>query len=412
MKPSASLLVCILSASTVLAEDSAIYDADPAHPWNRLSAALYSNAPLRFEKPDGSATGLRTGDIYDTTLNALDDFVAHNRENLIKDPVKRAVLQNELWATFDQVSDATGEHRSESNAIARRCATLIKRLALTDAEISALPDSYALTIDNKTYPIAYDPAQRKSTFLPADLLGDRRQWVILSGSSTEILQPAAIQHGRATQGRSVFYALVRLPAGRQATLAYLRQLANFPQPYVWNDIYRAYPYARSAVSVNPEVPQFPSGTQVALVRRMVLIDSNGDLVVSPIVESIQIRVFVIDPKAAKPGEPGNQDFYELSLAPDGLFKGNGGLRASLTTRNASHPVFERATIFSQGNNCHSCHGEVGVLSLNTYTHLFSALPKTPWFEPSDEERQNKNTLDWKRRDYSWGFLSALLQSNQ
>ena len=126
----------------------------------------------------------------------------------------------------------------------------------------------------------------------------------------------------------MFYALVRLPAGRQATLAYLKQLAKFPQPYVWNEMYKVYPYARSAVSFNRELPQFPPGTQVALMRRMVLTTSSGELKVTPIIENIQHSRVREGSEGSEFGASGSQDFYELRLAPEELFKGNGGLRAS------------------------------------------------------------------------------------
>lgn len=409
MKVLASLLVCALSSSTVLAEDSVIYDANPSHPWNLLSAALHSDSPVRFESPADFEARLLTGEGYAGALKALDDFVAHHGEKLTRDPVKRALLQSELWATFDHVSDGTGESQVRRNAIARRCAILIERLALSDAEIAALPDTYALTAKSRFYPPVYDPLRVDATFLPDDLFVDARPWVMLSASAKEISQPAATQHVKATQGRSVFYPMIRLPAGREATLAYLKELAVFPEPYVSNEIYRSYPYARSALRFNPALPQFPAGTQVALVRRMVLVDSRGELRVSPITESIQLRVYVIDPKLAQPGEQANQRFFELNLAPSELLEGKGGLRASGGTPSGRHPLFERATLFSQGNNCNNCHGDVGALSLNTYTHLFGTLPNSPWFEPSDEKWQDKNTLDWKKRDYTWGLLSALLQ---
>jgi hypothetical protein len=412
MKVLASLLVCALSSSTVLAEDSVIYDANPSHPWNLLSAALHSDAPARFESPADFEARLLTGEGYESALKALDDFVAHHREKLIRDPVKRALLQGELWTTFDQVSDGTGESQVRRNAIARRSAVLIKRLALSDADIATLPDTYSLTVNGRLFPAAYDPRRRETPFLPDDLFGEGRPWVMLSASANEVSQPAATQHVKATQGRSVFYPMIRLPGGRQATLAYLKELAVFPEPYVSNDIYKSYPYARSALRFNPALPQFPAGTQVALARRMVVVNSRGELKVTPITESIQLRVYALDPKTAQPGALANQDFYELILAPGELFERKGGLRASARMPAARHPVFEKATVFSQGNNCNNCHGDVGVFSLNTYTHLFGTLPNSPWFEPSDEKSQDRNTLDWKKRDYTWGLLSALLQSNQ
>src|SRR5678816_980932 len=142
MKTVALLLACMFMAS-VHAENPA-YDANPEHPWNRLSAALHTEAPLAFDPPGQYEARVLTGDSYEKALKALDDFLAHHGETAIKDPVKRAVLQSELWATFDQVSDATGGAQAARREIARRCATIIRRLALSDAEIAALPDTYAI----------------------------------------------------------------------------------------------------------------------------------------------------------------------------------------------------------------------------------------------------------------------------
>jgi hypothetical protein len=143
---------------------------------------------------------------------------------------------------------------------------------------------------------------------------------------------------------------------------------------------------------------------------MILINSVGEMVVSPIIESVQIRVYVKDPKEAQPGELENQNFYELRLAPEELFKGKGGLRASNRELPASRLTFAKMNLFSTRGGCNDCHGGAGVKSLNTYTHAFGTLPNSPWFEPSSESWQNTNTLNWKKRDYTWGFLSALLDS--
>lgn len=406
MKSPALLLACVLTAS-VHAENAAIYDASPEHPWNRLSAALHTDTPATFLAPAELARQMQIGNTYDDAVATLDDFLAHHSEKKIANPVKRALLQSELWATFDDVADATGGEQVKRKEIARRCAAIIQRLALNDTEIASLPDTYALTLKNRVFPTAYDSAQARNAFLPPDLLDENGPWVMLS--SSDIFQPAAIQHVKATQGRAVFYVLVRLPAGRQATIAYLRRLAEFPQPYIWDGTYQQFPYARSPVKFSPELPQFPPGTQVALVRRMLLTTSTGALVVTPITESIQLRVYVKDPKEVGFDTPDAQNFYEIRLVPDELFKGGGGLRETNGERPASRLIFAKATIFSMGG-CHNCHASPGVLSLNTYVHLFGPRPNTPWFEPSSTAWQNTHTLNWKKRDYTWGLLSGLLDS--
>ena len=64
--------------------------------------------------------------------------------------------------------------------------------------------------------------------------------------------------------------------------------------------------------------QAPPGTQVALVRRALLIDETGDIVLSPLTESIQLRHFY--------GEDA-QAFFKFKLSRAFLFAGEaGGLR--------------------------------------------------------------------------------------
>ena len=134
-------------------------------------------------------------------------------------PSKRAILQSSLWALFDQVSDANGADQANRKSIAQRCAQIISRLALSDTELAALPDNFATAIRSKEFAAEYDPGHRERAFLPPDLFDASGPWVMMAGSDSQ--QPAAIRHVEFTQGRSVFYVLIRLPGGRGATLTYL-----------------------------------------------------------------------------------------------------------------------------------------------------------------------------------------------
>jgi hypothetical protein len=73
--------------------------------------------------------------------------------------------------------------------------------------------------------------------------------------------------------------------GRKSTYEYLQTLWDFPQPWIPRDP------TGDQVVVNRALPQFPAGTQVALVRQMTLFDSHGNLAPAPITESVQIRVY-------------------------------------------------------------------------------------------------------------------------
>jgi hypothetical protein len=412
VKFSARLLVCLLANSAAYSQSN-VFDPIPAHPWNQLYAALHADPlsqPFLNDPAQARALLSVSGDEYDTVLKQLDAFIANNSHKSVASPVKRAILQSTLWALFDQVSDANGEDQANRKSLADRCARIIRRLALSEAELAALPDNFATAIKSKEFAAAYDPEHREHAFLPPDLFDSTNgPWVMMAGSDSQ--RPAAIRHVEFTQGRSVFYVLVRLPEGRAATVAYLRELANFPRPYVWNEMYAPYPYARPVTLPNPELPQFPAGTQVALVRRMMLTDKAGNLVVTPIIESVQLRVYRIDPKSVKPFESDTQDFYDLRLEPKLLFTGTSGLRKHDISQRDAAIRFPRRSMFEVGflmGGCHNCHGETGVLSLQTYARRFGPRSMSPWFEPSMEPSQDDITAKWKKRDYTWGLLTGLM----
>ena len=87
-----------------------LYDPDPAHLWNRLNETLFVRTAL-----DGKKFGRDELDIlyWPTTRNllfepsrqkalaVLDEFIDTHGEMLIRDPMKRALLQRDLWELFD-----------------------------------------------------------------------------------------------------------------------------------------------------------------------------------------------------------------------------------------------------------------------------------------------------------------------
>jgi hypothetical protein len=182
------ILVPILSGLAMItaarAADVTLFAASPAHPWNRLYAALFSDAAPRIPQPRTEAQWAQAnerlaGDDYTELLTALDGFLEKHAETLSNSPPHRALLQSTLWATFDQVSDPRGIQRPARHEIARRCAEIIRRLALSDAEIAALPDNYAATLKSGAFPAEFDAAQPGRVFLPPDLLDPQGAWVVL-----------------------------------------------------------------------------------------------------------------------------------------------------------------------------------------------------------------------------------------
>ncbi len=91
-----------------------IYDPDPNHLWNRLHRALWVRSG-----PDGKEYGhdrldpllwmetryLLEGEPHEKAIAVLDEFLAMPGEKLVNDPLKRAILQRDLWAVFDWTAE-------------------------------------------------------------------------------------------------------------------------------------------------------------------------------------------------------------------------------------------------------------------------------------------------------------------
>lgn len=440
------------AASESARKAAALYDPNPAHIWNRLYDAL-----LIREDSAGSKYGedsldpllwlnsehLLAQPSHQRALRVLDEFLQGHAENQIRDPVRRAILQRDLWAVFDwSVQEESLSQRTtydkEKLELQTRLAEVLRRLALTPEEIASLPANYGQAVASASFAKEYDPAHPERTFLPPDLFDPQGPWVCINGNSY-FGQPVAIEHLMTFSGRSRFLVFVRLPAGRKATLEYFRALWNFPQSWVQSD-----PQGQS--DVNPDLPSFPAGTQVALLRQMTLFDNQGSLMEAPITESVQIRVYRAITAAgpsgpditslAALGERSGQTFYEIKLSRPQLFANKaGGLRATKpdeiefsTLRQEGDDVFEwwvmnrsRPGMEPALQQCAVCHSSGGINSLNSRAHLLrpnGAQPDPNEVHP-DRPREtatqwwatdNNETIGWKHDRYDWGLLNGYWRS--
>ena len=392
-----------------------LYDRDPNHPWNRLYRALY-----RRESPDGKEYGYDeldpllwagTKDLvvepgYGRTIGVLDEFLTSHSERAINDPLKRAILQRDLWAVFDWTI-RTGRESSQTVNLQNKLFEIIRRLALRPEEISRLPDSYQAAIKSRAFPAFYDPDKRTQAFLPPDLFDRAGPWVMLSARGG---QPIAITHVSFFSGRSLFLIFMRLPGGRAATLDYLKSLDSIRKPWL--------PDANGPEGVmpNPQVPEFPPGTELALVRKAMLIDKEGKLQPSNIVEDIQLRVHRTIPAEILPMHNIDRDdarraldVFEFKFSRRQLFAGEGGLRAVQVGEEefalfASHDFeFERRQPLV---GCASCHFRPGVHSMLSRGRLAGTarVEVVPSWELNYEPELTKS---WKGRQYDWGLLQGL-----
>jgi hypothetical protein len=178
----------------------------------------------------------------------LDEFLRARAERAVRDPLRRALLQRDLWALFDW-ADAGNDLPQERRDLEERLSQAIRRVALTENEIHALPDTYAMAVGQGQFAARFDSHDPSRSFLPPDLFLSTSPWVCISAFAE---QPTAKGH---FSGRSRFLVFMRLPGGRNATLTYVQKLRSWP---------RAAPHYRPigntlAESVDPTVSRHNCG---------------------------------------------------------------------------------------------------------------------------------------------------------
>ncbi len=139
------------------------------HLWNRINAALFLRTDQGRKRPRCGRDStcccgrtpplLPTGPSHQRALTLLDEFLSTHAENQVTDPVKRAWFQRNLWAVFDWsapiLDDSYAAGRQELQV---RLAEVLRRVALTPAQIKALPDTYAQAVASGEFGKEYDPA--------------------------------------------------------------------------------------------------------------------------------------------------------------------------------------------------------------------------------------------------------------
>ncbi len=418
---------------------STVYDARPQHLWNQLNSALFARVA-----PEGTVYGLHELDIlywqgtqhlltepsHSMALRLLDRFIRSHGERLITDPFKRALLQRDLWQLFDWAAmPGQTTHLPQRAELESRLATLIQRLALSDAEIARLPDNYATAGPKPD--------------LPRGMFAADGEWVIARTNDSES-GPLAMRHIAAFNGHSAFLVMVRLPQGRQQTVDYLNSLRDFEGPLV---------FARQEMNhfrylhINPDVPQFPVGTEWALVRRLCVIDQQRHIRPTALVESIQLRRYDsinklrvnTDGSGITTGEPAAQQMFELEMdrlhegvlepvAPGDLdfqfvhFMSQGGDPFELPSDNAEHAPNPSAVRRPTLATCYQCHASPGILSVASFNReRFSSqtvqrlqatqdLPAEiaqSYTPPPNAQQEIETTLLWKYGRFDWGLLQGL-----
>jgi hypothetical protein len=352
----------------------------------------------------------------------LREFLDQHGERLINDPLKRAMLLHDLWSVFDWAIDHYDEFdpggqpldkaaREAQGSLRDLLAESIHRMLLDPTVIDQLPDSYALAVASGQFAPAYDPANPDAPFLPPDLFDPAGPWVCVNGGN--VLVP---RHANGFP-RSIFKVFLRLPSGRDATKDYLRQLAAFKQPRIFQTEIIAATGSRIILVPNPELPQFPAGTQLALVRSAMLIDTTVQLHASGLVETVQLRVF---------NHAGQESVFQFNLDRRKFFAGiNGGLDVVARKDRDFFPIplgkqmdelewhpnrSDRRIVVLE--TCAGCHrgdrsaGLGGIFGFNTFLSV-AATGGPPLYATTSEDR-DRAAIAGKRSRYDWGLLEGML----
>ena len=299
------------SGSSIPEEGQRIYSSRPNDPWNQIFTALFTRTvetrlsdelggsephePLssldylnlsvsrrtvkRTEGGDRaieplypsflSARGVvqvLTEPLYSKLKAALESAFG---ERTKRTPLRRALMQSDLWAAYD-VLEARGRfRRGDADALLQRrsqllalTARLIRKLALTPSEIEALPNNYS--------------ARREEPPLPG-LFEKEAGWIEIQWVPERIHDFAA-DHRRAAR---VFVKPLSSAADRNVFLQDFRRTR------------------RPAEKLHA----------AALAIQLLLVTDRGRVVPSPIISAVQLRTFVRNPEGEIAG--GRVEQFEL-----------------------------------------------------------------------------------------------------
>ena len=336
---------------------------------------------------------------YKKFETALDNFAVLPQKKIQEySGIKRALLQIHLWKVFDKtepyrwIDGKSGEPKVAQRsypdrraALQPKIAALIKKLALTKAQILALPNTRVATVKSGSFATRHDPSDAFKPFLPADLYAEDSSWVCLGDDDNPIPAPL---HTKEARWRSIFITFMRLPEGRATTLQFLEKAKDGSK-------------------------KFPAGTQFALVEQAFLISDEGKPVLSPLIASIALRAFLdVDRKFRKSGPP-TQSLAEFLMQPRQLMKGNAVMKA-LNSREHRFETGEgffppgRKDPFEKGsmprrtrlNTCMGCHSGRGLDHVQTvinvsYSHFLTG---------NGPDVISEATSDRKRKDHTWEAL--------
>lgn len=435
-----------LAGSLKTSEPLPIYDEDAPHLWNRLFAAFYTRTSNLASNDGGRLIErIEGGDYIDflawggseywsraTTTERmntlLDEFLEEGGTDLVEMPLKRALLQRDLWAAYDFLAGQNirrigpFEVRQRRDEICQKLARVIESLALPGVAIETLPDNYAAAVRCGAFAAQQDFATNND-YLPPDLLTKPDQWVEVDFHQPNIHEDLYDRfltlHARAYAGRSYFRIFYRFPGGRDSLIEYLKRLDK--EGVDWRQAAQD-----GFILLTDGAPQIPVGTEVALVQFMMILDDHLEPTPTKIIESIRHRTYRnVDGSSAPPTNTGvGMHIREYTLKRRLLFDdlNRGGLAREPDDLPLYRVIFQpadapdwgtdkRKVLFQQCADCHMTPqaNRTGVRSLPSIVHMggFSAgaqLGIVHALDPSKSAVHGRRVARWKTQHETYREL--------
>ena len=335
---------------------------------DRAISPFYPSLEYLYRSSRGASRPSFNDRRLESFSQALQEALADSRP---RTAVARVVMQADLWAVFDRL----GTHDPRGATLAR----MMAKLALSRAEIAALPDQYALARRSLEVPDLFSPgsAWHEITWL------DHRQHDI------------DVDYRQATR---VFLRAEDAVADPRALFDDLRQIASFMEP----------PNSRN---YEQGVQALERISDAALAMQLLTIDTQGEIVPTPLFHTVQVRSFPVGPNGRKTTVAIE---HELSRARARTLERTGGMRTFRGTEPAYAPAagndygfaspqlsaVREPILSTLDTRCASCHGR-GPHLFTFSTHAREMVPVRVLSQPNTDRarfviEQKKTREDYKR----------------
>ena len=226
---------------------------------------------------------LVTGDRHETAVALLSEL-ANAARPLKWESLRLAAFQRDLLAVRDWLGIEAISYSANRSMLKDVVERAIARLALTEDEISRLPDNYAAARRQLRSRMSRVQDSPERSVFEADLYDPNGDWICVGNVNGS---PVARTHAKSFHGRSIFHVFLSVPGGRSAGRALLARMRSDFVSMTVADLHRVLVGSAHGQAL----PTLPTGTKLALVRRAVLVNKLGRRASTRLVEGIQVMTY-------------------------------------------------------------------------------------------------------------------------